>query len=827
MRETISKLIEISEYLKDNESVIQLKRIEKTLDDDSYLLSIMGEFSSGKSSLINNLFGKQILPVHKTETTARITFIKYGEEESVELVYSDGTSEFVSLEESLDMWQTGKKADLINRIESITISLQSDLLKNGLIIADTPGTNTVIDKHIELTENLIANSDRVLYVLGKQITDTDKRFVNAIQAFGTDVVFVRTFMDQIKSNEENAIDTIEKERSILSSISSEEVFFVSNEKQSEYYNEIFSLQAYLSCTIAENVRKAIMESVENRLLFLIKKQEAKILDRRVELNLILSNDKAEYDQKKTELLSILARLEENLEQKREQVRNKFEKTKISAKGELNFSKNNEEKRLIIKINDTSLDAFTPEYKDELGQLVRESCIRMRDGYVDCFERIIRENKALFIEEMKQNKELSVWIPDIPDSFDESENQINSLKDRMMVLKELKERLQSELVEIDARNQGFENRNEELEEERRAIHESLEEIQSQLDDFPPYVAKYITVEGDHSCENGFKVVGNILDWATIFIPGPTWAKLGGKVLNVGAKGAKAMKAIKAADAFADGARVLAKVAKAAESGEKVAKNAKGFEKGARVFVDAINIANKGKKAILANKLGEQIGINGEEFIRNQEQFPDDYSPIVPEQPKPTILDYIDLGYWFSKIGKSFDTPDTKIVDTEYEDKFFSAKQSIEKEMRLQARREFEKRKQQEDLKTKEDENRLLKEITVRKERSAQEQIHELEMEIEKEKRAALAKFIRNHYVSVIKDNLDHFEEYILDEVLSEVNEKMDNYISTYDFRIKNDILAKKQEIEELDKKYNSTERELVERESIICKEYSDFLATALS
>ena len=41
-----------------------------------------------------------------------------------------------------------------------------------------------------------------------------------------------------------------------------------------------------------------------------------------------------------------------------------------------------------------------------------------------------------------------------------------------------------------------------------------------------------------------------------------------------------------------------------------------------------------------------------------------SPAVTEGPKPTLLDYIDLGYWFSKIGKNFDTPDTKVIDTEY-------------------------------------------------------------------------------------------------------------------------------------------------------------------
>ena len=56
--------------------------------------------------------------------------------------------------------------------------------------------------------------------------------------------------------------------------------------------------------------------------------------------------------------------------------------------------------------------------------------------------------------------------------------------------------------------------------------------------------------------------------------------------------------------------------------------------------------------------------------------------------------------------------------------------------------------------------------------------------------------------------------------------MENYINTYDFRIKDDILAKKQELEELDKKFNSSERAEVEKKSILCKEYSDFLETAL-
>ena len=52
MKDKIEKLLEISDYLNDNESVIQLKRLEKSLEDKNYVMSVMGQFSAGKSRLI-------------------------------------------------------------------------------------------------------------------------------------------------------------------------------------------------------------------------------------------------------------------------------------------------------------------------------------------------------------------------------------------------------------------------------------------------------------------------------------------------------------------------------------------------------------------------------------------------------------------------------------------------------------------------------------------------------------------------------------------------------------------------------------------------------
>ena len=80
--------------------------------------------------------------------------------------------------------------------------------------------------------------------------------------------------------------------------------------------------------------------------------------------------------------------------------------------------------------------------------------------------------------------------------------------------------------------------------------------------------------------------------------------------------------------------------------------------------------------------------------------------------------------------------------------------------------------------------------------------------------------------MVKDNLNHIEVYILKDIFAEIDIKMEKYINTYDFRVKDDIYAKKQELERLDNEFNSSERADVEKESILCKEYSDFLEAAL-
>ena len=120
MNNDIPKLIEISEYLKETDITILLHNMKKMLDNGNYVLTVMGQFSAGKSTLINELVGKKVLPVNKTETTAVVTYLRYGAEERAELVYSDGTIIPCSIEETMQLEQNKQERRAKSREQKLT-----------------------------------------------------------------------------------------------------------------------------------------------------------------------------------------------------------------------------------------------------------------------------------------------------------------------------------------------------------------------------------------------------------------------------------------------------------------------------------------------------------------------------------------------------------------------------------------------------------------------------------------------------------------------------------------------------------------------------------
>lgn len=105
--------------------------------NEPYMFVIVGEVKAGKSSFINALLdtGKEITKVAPQPMTDTIQQIVYGEHEEVIVI-----NPFL------------KK-----------ITQPIDILKEVAIV-DTPGTNTIIEKHQQITEEFIPSSDLIVFV---------------------------------------------------------------------------------------------------------------------------------------------------------------------------------------------------------------------------------------------------------------------------------------------------------------------------------------------------------------------------------------------------------------------------------------------------------------------------------------------------------------------------------------------------------------------------------------------------------------------------------------------------------------------------------------
>ncbi len=140
--------------LKTGPRKIDITHLQDTLNqlDELFLLVVVGEFNSGKSAFINALVEEKVLEEGPTPTTDMINILKYGEEQSTRVVDNLRVTKF-----------------------------PLELLKNVNIV-DTPGTNSIVQEHDELTMNFIPKADFVVFVMSvdRALTDSEREFLEII-----------------------------------------------------------------------------------------------------------------------------------------------------------------------------------------------------------------------------------------------------------------------------------------------------------------------------------------------------------------------------------------------------------------------------------------------------------------------------------------------------------------------------------------------------------------------------------------------------------------------------------------------------------------------
>ncbi|KAI3760094.1 hypothetical protein L1987_50484 [Smallanthus sonchifolius] len=135
---------------------------------EPFLLVIVGEFNSGKSTFINALLGRKYLKDGVIPTTNEITFLRYSELDSNE-------------QQRCERHPDGQ----------YICYLPAPILEN-MIIVDTPGTNVILQRQQRLTEEFVPRADLLLFVISadRPLTESEVAFLRYTQQWKKKVVFV-------------------------------------------------------------------------------------------------------------------------------------------------------------------------------------------------------------------------------------------------------------------------------------------------------------------------------------------------------------------------------------------------------------------------------------------------------------------------------------------------------------------------------------------------------------------------------------------------------------------------------------------------------------
>ncbi|KAF5455034.1 hypothetical protein F2P56_024653 [Juglans regia] len=148
--------------------------------DQPFLLVIVGEFNSGKSTVINALLGRRYLKEGVVPTTNEITFLRYSESGS-------------GHEQHCERHPDGQ----------YTCYLPAPILKE-MVVVDTPGTNVILQRQQRLTEEFVPRADLVLFVISadRPLTESEVGFLRYTQQWKKKVVFVLNKADLYQTAQE-------------------------------------------------------------------------------------------------------------------------------------------------------------------------------------------------------------------------------------------------------------------------------------------------------------------------------------------------------------------------------------------------------------------------------------------------------------------------------------------------------------------------------------------------------------------------------------------------------------------------------------------------
>ena len=161
----LDELLSLAEGLLAETPCRHLAAARVRVAEDRFNLVVLGEFKRGKSTLINALLGRDVLPTGVVPLTSVVTTIASGGGDRLRVCFKDGREEERPLGELAEYVTEARNPANRLGVELARVELDHDLLHAGLELVDTPGIGSIHSHNTEIARGFLPRVDAALCVL--------------------------------------------------------------------------------------------------------------------------------------------------------------------------------------------------------------------------------------------------------------------------------------------------------------------------------------------------------------------------------------------------------------------------------------------------------------------------------------------------------------------------------------------------------------------------------------------------------------------------------------------------------------------------------------
>ena len=204
-----AQLRQLSEILRLRGSEYRSKHCAELmakLAEDRFTLAVLGQFKRGKSSLMNAIIGRELLPVGVLPLTSAITVLRFGPKERLLVRRTDVNSPFpeeVPVKRLAEFVTEKGNPGNSKRVKRACIEVPASFLRRGLEFVDTPGVGSAIEANTATTLRFLPECDAVLFVtsVDTPFTRIELEFLQRIRAHVRKMFFVVNKTDLLSDDE--------------------------------------------------------------------------------------------------------------------------------------------------------------------------------------------------------------------------------------------------------------------------------------------------------------------------------------------------------------------------------------------------------------------------------------------------------------------------------------------------------------------------------------------------------------------------------------------------------------------------------------------------